>query len=208
MNSLWESVDIYCERTAAGLLNEPLNALSNLSFFIAAWLLWRLYKKQSPDPSIRNLILGIAIVGAGSMLFHTFATRIAMLADVIPIMVLVLYYLWVSLRRLMGWTRGKTALALLIFFLVLLASYAIPAPYNVNGSASYFPCLIVIGLMAWRVRSPLLLRAFCWLTLSLIFRSVDMAVCESFPEGTHFLWHSLNGVVLYLLVKAVMKPVN
>jgi hypothetical protein len=30
-------MDAYCERTAPGLLNEPLNAITNASFLIAAW---------------------------------------------------------------------------------------------------------------------------------------------------------------------------
>ena len=40
-------------------------------------------------------------------------------------------------------------------------------------------------------------------TLSVAFRTVDIAVCAAFPLGTHFLWHSLNGVVLYLLLRAL-----
>ena len=35
------TVDLYCERLGPGLLAEPLNAITNLAFFIAAWLLWR-----------------------------------------------------------------------------------------------------------------------------------------------------------------------
>jgi hypothetical protein len=30
-------MDAYCERTAPGLLAEPLNAITNTSFLIAAW---------------------------------------------------------------------------------------------------------------------------------------------------------------------------
>ena len=30
-------------------------------------------------------------------------------------------------------------------------------------------------------------------------------MCGSFPLGTHFLWHSLNGLVLYLLLRAAIK---
>ena len=33
-------MDAYCERTAPGLLNEPLNAITNSSFLIAAWFAW------------------------------------------------------------------------------------------------------------------------------------------------------------------------
>ena len=34
-------VDAYCERIAPGLLGEPLNALSNISFFLAAFFVLR-----------------------------------------------------------------------------------------------------------------------------------------------------------------------
>jgi hypothetical protein len=40
------------------------------------------------------------------------------------------------------------------------------------------------------------------LAVSLVFRSIDMAVCDAVPLGTHFLWHSLNGLALYLLLRA------
>jgi hypothetical protein len=40
--------------------------------------------------------------------------------------------------------------------------------------------------------------------MSLIFRSIDMAVCPELPLGTHFLWHLLNAVVLYLLLRAAL----
>ena len=38
-----EYLDIYCERTAPGLRNEPVNTLTNLGFLIAAGLLLSLY---------------------------------------------------------------------------------------------------------------------------------------------------------------------
>ena len=36
-----ESIDMYCERTDPGLWSEPLNAVTNLAFLVAAALLWR-----------------------------------------------------------------------------------------------------------------------------------------------------------------------
>jgi hypothetical protein len=45
--------------------------------------------------------------------------------------------------------------------------------------------------------------------VSLVFRSIDMAVCDAMPLGTHFLWHSLNGLALYLLLRAAAaRPGN
>jgi hypothetical protein len=35
-------------------------------------------------------------------------------------------------------------------------------------------------------------------------RSIDGAVCAYVPMGTHFLWHLLNGIVLYLSMRALI----
>ena len=35
-------IDIYCERTGPGLLAEPVNAITNLAFLLAAAACWRL----------------------------------------------------------------------------------------------------------------------------------------------------------------------
>lgn len=39
---------------------------------------------------------------------------------------------------------------------------------------------------------------------SLLLRSLDEPVCGSFGAGTHFLWHLLNALVLYLLGRALV----
>src|SRR5215472_14839153 len=50
-----QPVDIYCERTTAAWNAEPLNAISNFAFFIAAWAVWRL-QKQRPNTEIAGPI--------------------------------------------------------------------------------------------------------------------------------------------------------
>jgi hypothetical protein len=35
---------------------------------------------------------------------------------------------------------------------------------------------------------------------SLIFRVIDLDICGLLPVGTHFLWHILNAVVIYLVL--------
>ncbi|HXW23088.1 MAG TPA: hypothetical protein VEK14_09290, partial [Rhodomicrobium sp.] len=71
-------IAMYCERTSAAWDAEPLNAISNVAFFIAAWAAWRL-RQRHPDAAfggtIRALCIIIAVVGAGSLAFHTVATR-------------------------------------------------------------------------------------------------------------------------------------
>jgi hypothetical protein len=51
-------LDAYCERTAPGLLAEPLNAITNASFLIAAGAAWVLATRTGQVPTgIRALVL-------------------------------------------------------------------------------------------------------------------------------------------------------
>lgn len=65
------------------------------------------------------------------------------------------------------------------------------------------PCLVVLMILAAQAGLWQLWVATGVFVVSLGLRSVDMELCDAFPMGTHFMWHSLNGVFLYLLVRAV-----
>lgn len=205
-------IDNYCERIDVQFLSEPINTITNLAFFIAAWLLWKTYcRHHEQDHHAKWLIALIAVVGLGSTIFHTFANKLAMLADVLPIGVFVYVYLYLSFRRFLGLKKTHTLLALIAFTGIAVLASKVPGSYNLNGSIMYVPCLAVLTLMALAMKNlrretakTLGTAALCF-TLSLTFRSVDMAICSTLPIGTHFLWHCLNGIVLYLLVAAFMR---
>src|SRR5687767_10681692 len=102
--SLLQSVDLYCERTDASLWSEPVNALTNLSFFLGAWLLARELRGleaagAAPPASIGALPALLALVGLGSMLFHTLATVWAGLADQLAILLFGCVFLYAFLRH-------------------------------------------------------------------------------------------------------------
>lgn len=210
--SLLSPIDIYCERTDIGLLNEPLNALSNISFFIAAWLLYKIYKTQgTKDSGALLLIALIALVGTGSSLFHTFANGLTIIADVIPIMLFVFSYLWIALGRMTGFSVPYRASLLAALAGAMAAAERVPSPYDFNHSIGYFPCLAAIILIALHLHKKahpafqtMQQAALCF-AVSLTLRSIDQMVCPALGIGTHFLWHLINGAVLYLLVRAVLK---
>src|SRR5687768_2996924 len=86
----------YCERGAdAAFWAEPLNALSNIAFLAAALAAGRELAGR-PTGGRRHfealLVVLVAVIGVGSFLFHTLATRWAMYADVIPIGLFMLAY--------------------------------------------------------------------------------------------------------------------
>ena len=72
----WRSIDLYCERTDASFWSEPLNALTNLAFLVAAILIARWARRERGRLSWDAAVLAAlaALVGVGSFLFHTFAT--------------------------------------------------------------------------------------------------------------------------------------
>ena len=94
-------IDLYCERVSPEFWAEPLNAISNLSFVIAAlWGGLSARKRGEFDTSTKVLCLLGALIGLGSFLFHTLANLWSSFADVIPIWSFVALYMLVVFLKL------------------------------------------------------------------------------------------------------------
>ncbi|RME99419.1 MAG: hypothetical protein D6773_12945, partial [Alphaproteobacteria bacterium] len=123
----WEQVGCYCERGLdPGFWAEPLNATSNIAFLAASLMAYADYRAraqpQADPPAARFLlflILWVMVIGAGSFVFHTLATVWARLADVIPIAIFVLAYLFFAARRFL---RLGTQLSLILALVVAAGS--------------------------------------------------------------------------------------
>jgi hypothetical protein len=209
-------IDAYCERTGPGLWNEPLNAVTNVTFIVAGVLALRLWRGQR-GLTLRNgwdLLLLIALlfaIGIGSALWHTFAASWASRADTIPILLFISGYLLSFLARLAGCGVVGTVGWFALFQLANRGLQGqFPADF-LNGSIFYLPTwatlLIMTALLAAR-RHPAagsFAVAAGVFTLSLFMRTVDLAQCDAWPIGTHFLWHVFNSIVLYLLLTALIR---
>lgn len=209
------AVNQYCERTDAGFWSEPVNALSNASFLIAAALCWRMLEGRR-DPGARLLVWVLAGIGVGSFLFHTIAQVWAAAADVLPILAFILIYIGLAaLRflRLPAWAGLAAALAYLPAS-TLVAGLVERLAGPLNGSAGYLPVLLLIALLALALRrqAPDTARRLAVgagiFAVSLTLRTVDRAVCPAFPLGTHFLWHLLNGLLLGWMIRALILHVH
>lgn len=213
--ALSDPIDLYCERLHAGFWAEPVNAVSNLAFFIAAAAAYALWRREGKnDRFILVLILLAVVVGIGSSLFHTYATRWGLFADSIPIAVFVSAFLVYALLYFVRASAIATALSLAVFFAVAAALPRLLPPGFLNNSGFYFPvlgALAVIGvvLRAGEERGRWIGGAFlcgaALFALSLSFRIIDPAVCANFPLGTHFVWHCLNGTLIYLMLWTAIK---
>jgi hypothetical protein len=213
--ALSDALDLYCERLGAGLLAEPANALSNLAFVAAAFALWRVQASESAGgrkipADIRLLPPLVFLVAVGSSLFHTLAVRWAALLDTLFILLYCCCFLYGFLRHAV---RARAWAALTTVAAFALTSYAFPHLFPkgaLNGSTAYIPYLVgLLAITAWlawhhvpAARALGLASAvFC---ISLTLRSVDQELCARFPLGTHFLWHLLNGLLLWIVSREML----
>jgi hypothetical protein len=202
-------IDLYCERLGPGIIAEPINALTNLAFVVAAYAAWRLADQYRSMSVETGLLIGLMVaIGIGSGLFHTFATNWARVLDVLPILLFQIAYLWIYGSRII---MMKTVYLEGLVILFLIAAYfGRQFPHLLNGSLIYLPAFIMLlglGLYHYhhaRVEPTLLLWATAVFSASLFLRSIDLAVCKYVPIGTHFFWHLFNGLLVYLAFRGLL----
>jgi hypothetical protein len=216
---LCRAVDHYCERNSAAFDAELVNALTNLAFPFGAVLLWQ---SQAALPMvagrtlIRALIIAMAVVGLGSLLFHVIGQRWAEWADVIPILVFILLYLWFLLGDLLHWPVAAETLFLAFFFAATIGIEAFAPGDLLWGGALFLPTIltfVAIGIALHRRHHPAgaaILAALAVFLAAFTFRSLDMPLCDrwppgTYPLGTHFMWHLLNALLLFLLIRVAIR---
>ena len=231
--SLSQKIFIYCERGQdPAFWAEPMNALTNGAFLIAAAVATRGYLAAPPERrhgSVLLLILLTYAIGIGSFLFHTYATRWAALADTIPIALFMLAYFGFLLTRFLGLHWLGAAAGVAAFYATLWYAGTIECRYDTllpitsrtgarcfNGTIGYAPAFVALigaaGLLA-ALRHPawrLIGLAGLVFLASMTFRTLDLELCNrlrfgDLAIGTHFLWHVLNAVTLYLLLLAAIR---
>lgn len=205
---LTRALDGYCERLDASYWAEPLNAITNAAFLIAAVIMWR---RAAGVPLARVLAAILFAIGIGSYLFHTHAQVWAAIADVTPILAFILVYIFAINRdvwRLSPWV----ALAVTgLFFPFAALTVPIFSQLPIGGTAGYapVPTLILIYAVLLRHRAPELARGFVIgagiLILSMTARTVDEPLCAVIPFGTHLWWHILNAVMLAWMIEVYLR---
>ena len=193
----------YCERTNLDLLSEPLNFFTNLFFLIASILL--LFNKAIKDKKYALLIF---LIGIGSMLLHSIPNKLTGGLDVLFIMLFVYYYIYKIYIKLNIKKYFSIIISISFILFCFIFGYFFINTF-LGSSAFYLPIILHLILLYFYFlfnkkiykHYKLLLYISILFSCSFLLRSVDIHICNIFFIGTHFIWHILNAVVLYLLIK-------
>ncbi len=206
-------IDGYCERMSPAYWAEPINAVTNTAFLIAALVMWRRVRGQGM-PLAMALVAVLTLIGIGSFLFHTHAQVWAALADTTPILLFILIYIFVVNRDVWG-MRPLYAFGLTILFFPY-AAVTVPMFQWVPGlgeSAVYAPVPLLILIYAFLLRhvQPDTARGMVIgatiLIASITFRALDEPICTRLPTGTHLMWHILNATMLGWMIEVYRRAI-
>ena len=203
-----ERVGYYGGRIANGFWGEPLNVASDICLIVVIILFYAKLKKEgfSDKPTLILVFLG-GLVGLGSAIFHSHPTKITLQIDLLPITIFGLAFIAFSTRRFFNQSYIISALIPFAFFLFTLGFVKITNNFRIPG-LNHIPsilALIIIGMLLFRHRlynkvgKAFIIAAGCYI-VGLFFRYLDFYVYQSFPLGTHFLWHVFTFSVVIILL--------
>ncbi len=200
----------YCERTADDIFSEPLNSITNLAFILIAFFIFRKYSKSQYSFIFSGLIF---FIGVGSFLLHTFPSRLTALVDVIFILFFILFFLYIVFRKVIHLSiTYSLAMSLVAPILYFYIGRALKAEFPNIGDSSFYIiilmhmiliCLYLFYKNIDNIRYIIISSSI--FAFSIFFRVIDHIFCDINVNGTHFVWHILNSLVLYFLVKFIMN---
>ena len=206
---LSQSIDIYCERLDVGIWAEPINAVTNFAFILAAIIMWIRCKNLVEG---RVLAFLLFLIGCGSFLFHTFAQTWAAILDVTLILIFILSYIYVANRRFLVWSKRMSITGVILFLPYQFLVVSILSSIQFFGSsAQYVPVAILIffySALLHKSKTNLSRELFVGatiLSLSIFARTIDEPLCLIVSVGTHFIWHILNAIMLAWMIEILRR---
>lgn len=213
--SLFDPIDIYCERVGAGFFAEPFNLLSNGFFVLAgAMIIWRSSSALTP---VGMKIYGslVVLVGLCSLSFHGWANQLTMGLDVLSILLCVFFVIFIFSRKILSLAIWQLALVYLVLVVGMVMGSRWLSFEFFNGSEDYFGVLITLLLLTMadhRLSGSAAARSsgspkYMWaasalFATSLVVRMLDHpdgVLCHHLPVGVHYFWHAFNALVFYLI---------
>lgn len=202
---MFETIQMYCERQAPGLLQEPFNLMAAVSYQVAALDVWR---KSSGITLLRWMAVGIMILGLSVLSQHLVPSRFTVTATLVFTVLLAMGYFFAVNRDMLG----MSGLVALVCTLLILPFAAVSMPLvlllkGAGGSFAFvaYPVLLLGYAVLLRPDHPATARglslAAAVMVLGLVARSLDTPLCARLPSGTQFVWTLSVATLLWLLAR-------
>ncbi len=195
----------YCENEVTSLIDQPINVLSDLSFFIAWFLLIRKFGREKVTAEIKVLVWLLFLVAMASAFWHANPNAITSVFDRVLPMTFISVAIFIAVKFL-----SKNKIFASIFATthwIVLVSLIFFLPSNpVNGTIRHsLTATTLVGLITWLIRKHPEFKSqavtiFLVYAGGIVLRVLDGVLCGVIPFGTHSLWHIASAVASYLIV--------
>lgn len=206
-----------CEALHSGesWFSEPLNVLSSALFLVTAFALHYYFNKirntsRHFDLDIRLLIGITYAIGVSSLLLHSLPNAVTEFFDVMSISLFIVVFFFSVMLRILRCSMRNMILAFVGFLFFTFSSITYLESY-MNGAASYIATMAVLSMMAFYLYGKSHPSAKHFLAgsqigvVALYFRSIDMKACSWMPLGTHWIWHTMNAILIFILMRELIK---
>jgi len=204
----------YCENTLFAGYFEPINFLSNFAIIFSGLLIWRyIHQQKIEDRFSKVFALLVILTGIGSMTWHFTQTLPTLLLDILPVMIIAISSFAIIYYRLTKSRMIATVIVMGGFLLIPIAQYIATELFGLPGSNGPPIIGIISGILFFvtivyykaKQTCARLLLPIAFFVVAILFRQVDLLVCDIIPFGTHFLWHCFNSLAAYYLFLAIYK---
>lgn len=193
LNIYAEAISTHCEKPL-GFISEPINTVSNIAFFIAAYFISKLGRPR--------LFWLIILIGLGSIAYHAFNNPYTLILDVLPVYAFILYSLYILTSQ---WLIPLSLVLIQILVLSNMPAFILDIPTLHITNLLFIGLLVIwfykrLGKMALKLIPVVLVYG-----VAIAIRGFDIPVCQYNKFGTHALWHILTAIAVYLTVRSLVE---
>lgn len=188
----------YCESVSGFLFDQPLNVISNLAFFVVAAGLFKLGHQ-------RTTVILAAVIGVGSCIWHITMQPYGLALDIGSIAVFMAYEGTLFLRRHLNLIPSIAGAAMVSVLVIAALFKGFWPSVFLQSTGAFLPIvgfLVALAFLTKTANKAYLLSAAGFLSAAMVFRIIDMPLCDTIPFGTHFLWHIFAAITLYFFVRS------
>jgi hypothetical protein len=197
---------IYCENTL-GFISQPLNVLTSFAYIGVAIYIWM--KSASKDQEFLQITAFLVMMhGMCSIYWHASGVPLGLVFDIISALLLTAVLATVMCDRMLKLPLWGSLFVVVIMFTCSTLLKDAGIPFLTQNGGAFLPPLFLLAFIALKIQATnqtatvYVLCASYTLLFGILFRSIDMAVCQNFSMGTHFMSHICAAVSIVYAVRA------